>query len=96
MHSAGSGSLIAVLTIARIAGVLVLATEALFLWTRRPARAAPEVPTQQGAVLSRFFWAATPAAILAGLALWCLTSVAPPAVKPADVIAMQGSTSTGQ
>jgi hypothetical protein len=95
MHSASSGSLIGVLTIARIAGVLVLATEALFLSTRRPARAAPEAAAPQGPALSRFFWAATPAAILAGLALWCLSSVAPPAVAPADVIAMQGSTGPG-
>jgi hypothetical protein len=92
MHSAGSGSLIAVLTIARIAGILVLATEALFLWTRRPAPATAGAPVPQGPALSRFFWAATPAAILAGLALWCLTSVAPPAVARADAIAMQGST----
>jgi heme/copper-type cytochrome/quinol oxidase subunit 2 len=74
---AAAGSLIAVLTIARVAGLFVLATEALFLWTRRRDLAAPAAEPQQGPALGRFFWAATPALILAGLALWCLASVAP-------------------
>ncbi|GAC1600474.1 MAG: hypothetical protein NVS4B10_12200 [Myxococcales bacterium] len=92
MHSAGSGSLIAVLTIARIAGVLVLATEALFLWTRRREQAAAGALAPQGPLLARFCWAAIPAALLAGLAVWCLASVAPPVLPSPDVLAMQGST----
>lgn len=78
--NAASGSLIAVLTIARAAGLAVLVTEALFLWFSQrelsvaiePGQSAPA----QAQLASRFFWAATPAAVLAGLALWCLASVA--------------------
>jgi hypothetical protein len=50
-------------TIARFAALAVLATEALFLYTRpseQPAYAGP-----------RFFWALTPAVLLAGLCFWC-------------------------
>lgn len=71
---AASGPFVAVLTIARAVGLVVLATEALFLCSRRRDSAlSPQPP-----FFSRLFWAATPAAILAGLALWCLSSVAPP------------------
>lgn len=82
---AASGSLIFVLTIARAAGLAVLATEALFLWSRRRESS----PEQQGPVAARFFWAATPAAILAGLALWCMASVAPSRGVDPQRIAMQ-------
>jgi hypothetical protein len=71
---AASGPFVAVLTIARAVGLAVLATEALFLWSRRGESAlSPQPP-----FFSRLFWAATPAAVLASLALWCLSSVAPP------------------
>ena len=81
-----SSSLLLFWTLVRAAGVLVLATEALILFARfrdeqrtpssgAPAAAgAPYVPHAPGA---RFFWAATPALVLAGLAAWCLTELAP-------------------
>ena len=55
-------------TIARFAALAVLATESLFIWTRR----------EQGAHAggSRVFWALTPALILAGLCLWCSAQIA--------------------
>jgi hypothetical protein len=60
---------LAIWTIARAAAVAVLATEALFLWTRRSdATRAPSGP-------SRIFWALTPALLLAGLCFWCTASV---------------------
>ena len=54
-------------TIARFAALAVLATETLFIWTRRgkTPHAGP----------SRAFWALTPALILAGLCLWCSAHV---------------------
>src|SRR4051812_19010470 len=60
---------LAIWTIARAAAVAVLATEALFLWSRRnkAAEARPGV--------SRIFWALTPALLLAGLCFWCTASV---------------------
>lgn len=82
---AASGSIIAVLTIARAAGLAVLATEALFLWSRRRESASP----QPDPLAARFFWAATPAALLAGLALWCMASLAPPRRADPQRIAMQ-------
>ena len=54
-------------TIARFAALAVLATEALFLYTRPR-----EQPAYAG---SRFFWALTPAVLLAGLCFWCTLSV---------------------
>jgi heme/copper-type cytochrome/quinol oxidase subunit 2 len=60
---------LAIWTIARAAAVAVLATEALFLWSRRRnASAGGERP-------SRVFWALTPALLLAGLCFWCTASV---------------------
>jgi heme/copper-type cytochrome/quinol oxidase subunit 2 len=58
-------------TLMRGAALAVLATEAIFLWTRRRE---PEPSHTQAA--ARLFWAATPAVLLAGLALWCLSSIA--------------------
>jgi len=58
-------------TLMRGAALAVLATEAIFLWTRR--REAEPVTAGQAA--ARLFWAATPAVLLAGLALWCLSSI---------------------
>ena len=52
-------------TIARFAALAVLATEALFLYTR------PREQAVHGPIGSRFFWALTPAVLLAGLCLWC-------------------------
>ena len=54
-------------TIARFAALAVLATEALFLYTRR--REPREAPP------SRVFWALTPALLLAGLCFWCSNSI---------------------
>ena len=51
-------------TIARFAALAVLATEALFLWTRRRG-------SQEHAGQSRVFWALIPALLLAGLCVWC-------------------------
>ena len=60
-------------TIARFAALAVLATEALFLYTRPkdeghdgPLRGGDHVPQTP----SRVFWALTPAVILAGLCFW--------------------------
>jgi heme/copper-type cytochrome/quinol oxidase subunit 2 len=58
-------------TLMRGAALAVLATEAIFLWTRRRE---PQPTAAQAA--ARLFWAATPAVLLAGLALWCLSSIA--------------------
>ena len=59
-------------TITRFAALAVIASEALFLYSRRRDPATlPEVPAS-----SRFFWALTPALLLAGLAFWCFVSVA--------------------
>lgn len=59
-------------TIARFAALAVIATEALFLYTRRaePAGAPDDRPS------TRLAWALTPALLLAGLAFWCFVSVA--------------------
>lgn len=66
-------------TIARFAAIAVLATEALGLYARMKdagewghdarVRRGDHVPG--GSVTSRFFWALTPAVLLAGLCLWC-------------------------
>ena len=59
-------------TIARFAALAVIATEALFLWSRlRQPAGAPEAPAS-----SRLYWALTPALLLAGLSFWCFVSVA--------------------
>jgi hypothetical protein len=55
-------------TIARFAALAVLATEAMFLFVRRR-------DARDGPAGSRFFWALTPALLLAGLCLWCTASV---------------------
>jgi heme/copper-type cytochrome/quinol oxidase subunit 2 len=59
-------------TLMRGAALVVLATEAMFLWTKRREAEVALSPVQAAA---RIFWAATPALLLAGLALWCLSSV---------------------
>jgi heme/copper-type cytochrome/quinol oxidase subunit 2 len=61
-------STLAIWTIARAAAVAVLATEALFLWSRRRDAAAHAGP-------SRVFWALIPALMLAGLCFWCSNSI---------------------
>ena len=68
-------------TIARFAALAVLATEALFLWTRRRGDAI------QGPAGARFFWALTPAVLLAGLCLWCSNYIA--AARPAPSVVAQ-------
>jgi heme/copper-type cytochrome/quinol oxidase subunit 2 len=60
-------------TMMRAAALLVLATEALFLWTRRRE---PEIAHTRAQSFARLFWAATPAILLAGLALWCAAALA--------------------
>jgi Na+-transporting NADH:ubiquinone oxidoreductase subunit NqrB len=60
---------LAIWTIARAAAVAVLATETLFIWTRREGAARPSAGP------SRIFWALTPALLLAGLCFWCTASV---------------------
>jgi hypothetical protein len=92
-----SASLLLFWTIARAAGILVLATEAMILLARlrdeqraRGAGLAP-APTAPGA---RFFWAATPALLLAGLAAWSLASLAPRAATPGAVIALHTPSSS--
>jgi len=73
---------LAIWTIARAAAVAVLATEALFLWSRR------RHATVGGERPSRVFWALTPALILAGLCLWCTASVSARNVaRPAPALA---------
>ncbi|HYV67140.1 MAG TPA: hypothetical protein VE964_12920 [Myxococcales bacterium] len=64
-------------TLMRGAALAVLATEAIFLWTRRRE---PQPSAAQAA--SRLFWAATPAILLAGLALWTLASITSSAAGP--------------
>jgi len=64
-------------TLMRGAAVAVLATEAIFLWTRRRE----PVPSAAQAA-GRLFWAATPAILLAGLALWCLASISASTAGP--------------
>ena len=59
-------------TLMRAAAVVVLATEAIFLWMRRRE---PEPAMSPAQAAARLFWAATPAVLLAGLALWTLSSV---------------------
>ena len=59
-------------TLMRGAALVVLATEAIFLWMRRRE---PEPAMSAAQAAARIFWAATPAVLLAGLALWCLSSV---------------------
>jgi hypothetical protein len=66
-------------TIARFAALAVLATEAIFLWTRRDAA--------QGPAGSRFFWALTPAVLLAGLCFWCSNYIAAARPAPKSVVA---------
>jgi len=70
-------------TIARFAALAVLATEALFLWTRRRGDAA------QGPAGARFFWALTPAVLLAGLCLWCSNYIAMTRAEKAPVVAQR-------
>jgi hypothetical protein len=59
-------------TLMRGAALAVLATEAIFLWSRRRE---PQVALSSAQAAARLFWAATPAVLLVGLALWCLASV---------------------
>jgi hypothetical protein len=60
-------------TIARFAALAVLATEALFLYTRPREEAGHDARLRSGDHVpgTRVFWALTPAVLLAGLCLWC-------------------------
>jgi heme/copper-type cytochrome/quinol oxidase subunit 2 len=71
-------------TLMRGAAVAVLATEAMFLWTRRRE---PEPAVTAGQAAARLLWAATPAVLLVGLALWCLASVASQGALGASALA---------
>ena len=71
-------------TLMRGAALVVLATEAIFLWMKRREPEAAMSPVQAAA---RVFWAATPALLLAGLALWCLSSVVASGASSASAVA---------
>jgi hypothetical protein len=71
-------------TLMRGAALAVLATEAIFLWTRRSE---PDPAMSRGQAAARIFWAATPALLLAGLALWCLSSVVAAGAQGASAVA---------
>jgi heme/copper-type cytochrome/quinol oxidase subunit 2 len=66
-------------TVMRLAALSVLATEAIFLWTRRRE---PDPAHTRVQSFARLFWAATPAILLAGLALWCAGALAQAASTP--------------
>ena len=68
-------------TITRAVALAVLATEAVFL-LRRARHAHPEPTTA-----SRFFWAVTPALLVAGLSFWCLAALPSPRALRATAIA---------
>jgi hypothetical protein len=71
-------------TLMRGAALAVLATEAMFLWSRRRE---PEIALTPAQAAARFFWAATPAVLLVGLALWCLSSIAGSGASGAPAVA---------
>jgi hypothetical protein len=71
-------------TLMRGAALAVLATEAIFLWMRRRE---PEVALSPVQAAARVFWAAAPALLLAGLALWCLSSVVAAGASSASAVA---------
>ena len=70
--SSPATSLVLFWTITRAVALAVLATEAVFL-LRRARTVQPEATGT-----SRFVWSATPALVLAGLALWCLAALPSP------------------
>jgi hypothetical protein len=59
-------------TILRLAALGVLATEAIFLLRRS------RKPADEATPAARFVWSATPALVLAGLAVWCLAALPSP------------------
>jgi len=71
-------------TLMRGVALAVLATEAIFLWMRRREPEPALSPVQAAA---RIVWAATPALLLAGLALWCLSSVVAAGASGASAMA---------
>jgi hypothetical protein len=71
-------------TLMRGAALAVLATEAIFLWMRRRE---PEVALSPVQAAARVFWAAAPALLLAGLALWCLSFVLTVGAQNAPAVA---------
>lgn len=78
-----AGDALGIWTIARLAAVFVLATEAVFLFARRSR---PDAHSGR----SRVFWAVTPALILAGLCVWCQAYVLDhAAAAPVDAIAQR-------
>ena len=80
--TSGATATLGIFTIARFAALAVLATEALFLWSRRREPAAERAPA-----FARIFWALTPAVILAGLCFWCTFEVSARRAGPAPVMA---------
>jgi hypothetical protein len=71
-------------TITRAVALAVLATEAVFVVLRARSH-------KEQAPVSRVVWAATPAVLLAGLALWCLMALPGPRSAPPDAIALATS-----
>jgi hypothetical protein len=71
-------------TLMRGAALAVLATEAIFLWSRRGE---PQLALSPAQAAARLFWAATPAVLLVGLALWCLSTVVTSAPPGASAVA---------
>ena len=64
------------LTIARALALAVLASEAMLLWFRR------NEPEHTSRPLSRLVWAATPAAVLVGMSLWCASHLVETRASP--------------
>ncbi len=70
-------------TIARFGALAFFATEAVILWSRR------NDPAVRGRFFQRAFWAATPAAVLMGLCVWCGLAVAEHKPDPAPAAVAQ-------
>jgi hypothetical protein len=70
------------ITLARVAAVAVLASEALIVWFRR------NEPAAANRSLGRVAWALTPAIVLVGLSLWCAQTLATTAASPSQAVAM--------
>ena len=64
-------------TIAGLCGAVFLCAEVVLLWFRRREPAVDLVTA-----VGRLVWAATPLAVLLGLALWCANVLTPPPGAP--------------
>ena len=82
-------SLVLFWTITRAVALAVLSTEAFFLLVRMRSNGDEPAPA------SRLVWAVTPAALLAGLALWCSSALpGPGAARPSAALAHHDTLST--